>query len=55
MQAFPVALPERGQFSMSVLKTKRPWRSIALDESQNGNLDQVKSIAKTTAAFPKIE
>ena len=47
--------PEPSQLSMAVLKTKRPRRSIILDETQNGNLDRVKSIADATAAFLELE
>ena len=47
--------PEHSQLSMAVLKTKRPRRSIILDETQNGNLDRVKTIADSTAVFLEIE
>jgi hypothetical protein len=47
--------PEPSQLSMAVLKTIRPRQSIILDETQNGNLDRVKTIANSTAAFLEIE
>ena len=47
--------PEPSQLSMAILKTIHPRRKITLDETQNGNLDRVESLAKTTAAFLEIE
>lgn len=43
--------PEPSQLSIAILKIRRPRRSIILDETQNGNLERVQSIAESTANF----
>ena len=47
--------PEPGLLAMAVIRTKHPRKSIILDETQNGNLDRVQSIAEATATFLEIE
>ncbi len=46
---------EPSQLSQAVLKTKRPRRSIILDETQNGNFGRIEELPQATAAFLEME